>query len=1159
MKKTTIILLLLALIAGLFISCSQEVTVDADVHNKINDIDTFCINGKYFSTLQAAVDYFKDSKAMKAPGDNDYVIYLTRNASGPGADIVDIKDLVIDFAGFTYSFTNVTAIQGETGGKFGLSITDGSEVTLKGLEQINLFDSTADLTMVYIEGSDTSLTIEDAPKMVVEPTQYVFWAANGATLTIGSEDKTKEATITGRVAATGGTTEESKPTIELKSKATITGSVEAESAKISIAGESKVTGAIEVKASEVSIGESSKIEANLALSQESTVTITSKENIIQTLDKTSDSTIVVSEDVVVDNVAEGSDNKVVTTGDAEVKDETGEKSSDVSQEYGSATYVAMVDGILYKTDEIVEAVKAADEKEVVLYLCGVASYITIDTNQKVLINLGGFTANEIQNNGYLVIEGDGVVGSITTSDLKNLILQGGTYSSIPEEIGTVPVYCMVTVNETYPVSYTVSLRTNGVARIGNHYFDALKAAFDCSISGDTIDLLVNTSVDELIIIPEGTSLVLNLNGYEISNNVDSTQSYYYEKYGNTASGRAFVLLDDTSLTVNAGDDGSIIIPTTNDDSYGFFRVFGGMLTLNGGSYKGKTNNGALFHACKSSGAELLLNNLNVETDYRIVASNGPVCGTIVVNGGSYKQNNKNLTTPDGTIPGFYLSYWDATFNGVEIESDWGSCVEVCGSYLNMEGEGSERFYAKFTGNNDFRVLGPNTAQRWNCTAIAVDNNGVADIKSGSYSAPISDTDEGRGHGIYIFTSDGHVLIDNDVVISACTAVRVDNNGYPQYYSDTPSIFINNGTISGQLIKGTDTILSITGGVFDHDPSAYVVEGYYAKLQGTNPETWIVIPDTPQVSVVKNGESVGQIMSLALFRDKVNAGNTYEGYTITLLVDVDLENVAWTPIGTAEHPFSGTFDGNSKTITGLTVSANGNLGLFGVSQDSELKNFTIDKANISGSGDNSALVSGVAFRTTISGVNVINSTLNMVEGERIGGITGGNYTIIINCSVKNCSITGSEQVGAIAGYICSEPITGCVATDNTIVAKVSRAGGLVGKLDFGDNVEPATVSNNTISGTVTAPDVAGGICGQIMCGTSHVNDYSIADNSMDIECNAVKTSPIGILRSGQPTDFTGTMATKITGNKWTARTYNMNTYTYTAEETGTTAQVIDNAL
>ena len=60
MKKTTIVLLLLALIAGLFISCSQEVTVDADVHNKINAIDTFCINGKYFSTLQAAVDYFKD-------------------------------------------------------------------------------------------------------------------------------------------------------------------------------------------------------------------------------------------------------------------------------------------------------------------------------------------------------------------------------------------------------------------------------------------------------------------------------------------------------------------------------------------------------------------------------------------------------------------------------------------------------------------------------------------------------------------------------------------------------------------------------------------------------------------------------------------------------------------------------------------------------------------------------------------------------------------------------------------------------------------------------------------------------------------------------------------------------------------------------------------
>ena len=54
----------------------------------------------------------------------------------------------------------------------------------------------------------------------------------------------------------------------------------------------------------------------------------------------------------------------------------------------------------------------------------------------------------------------------------------------------------------------------------------------------------------------------------------------------------------------------------------------------------------------------------------------------------------------------------------------------------------------------------------------------------------------------------------------------------------------------------------------------------------------------------------------------------------LLEDVSLQGQTWTPIGTAEEPFTGVFNGNNKTIDGLTLSnPEMNAGLFGVNSGS----------------------------------------------------------------------------------------------------------------------------------------------------------------------------------------------------------------------------------
>ncbi|MCD8182878.1 MAG: hypothetical protein LUE99_07045 [Bacteroides sp.] len=60
--------------------------------------------------------------------------------------------------------------------------------------------------------------------------------------------------------------------------------------------------------------------------------------------------------------------------------------------------------------------------------------------------------------------------------------------------------------------------------------------------------------------------------------------------------------------------------------------------------------------------------------------------------------------------------------------------------------------------------------------------------------------------------------------------------------------------------------------------------------------------------------------LAQFAANVNAGTSYSGKYFKLLVDIDLDNQDWDPIGgkTSSVAFEGNFDGNHKQITNLKV-------------------------------------------------------------------------------------------------------------------------------------------------------------------------------------------------------------------------------------------------
>lgn len=154
------------------------------------------------------------------------------------------------------------------------------------------------------------------------------------------------------------------------------------------------------------------------------------------------------------------------------------------------------------------------------------------------------------------------------------------------------------------------------------------------------------------------------------------------------------------------------------------------------------------------------------------------------------------------------------------------------------------------------------------------------------------------------------------------------------------------------------------------------------------------------------------------------GTTFAGKTVVLDSDIDLNNVAWTPIGNvAAYPgktFNGTFDGNGKVISNLNVtdkSANhAAAGLFG--------------SHI-----------GTIQNVTVKGATIVSSHYAAV----ICAYTSANNDVIDNCVVEDATILSvpelvgdeydnGDKVGAIMGYMTSGcKITNCVVKNTTIEA------------------------------------------------------------------------------------------------------------------------------
>lgn len=140
-----------------------------------------------------------------------------------------------------------------------------------------------------------------------------------------------------------------------------------------------------------------------------------------------------------------------------------------------------------------------------------------------------------------------------------------------------------------------------------------------------------------------------------------------------------------------------------------------------------------------------------------------------------------------------------------------------------------------------------------------------------------------------------------------------------------------------------------------------------------------------------------------------AKNFSSGEDSAVLMDnIDMKDAEWTPIGTADKPFSGNFDGNGHTISGLNYSGE-YAGLFGYMNNGTISNIKLADSSFA-NGTASGGICAVNNGGTIENCAVDNVA---VSGGTAGGICGQNSGTITDCFFSG-NVSSDRKSGGICG-------------------------------------------------------------------------------------------------------------------------------------------------
>ena len=386
-------------------------------------------------------------------------------------------------------------------------------------------------------------------------------------------------------------------------------------------------------------------------------------------------------------------------------------------------------------------------------------------------------------------------------------------------------------------------------------------------------------------------------------------------------------------------------------------------------------------------------------------------------------------------------------------------------------------------------------------------------------------DAGKCLAITALTYKGKTGTSQDVVfrtngISTVLTIDAENDNV-DFYGVAKKIQVENVKNESLHIYGACSELSVTKGHVKVESTGVVFNvesvGTDAKLTNNGYIAKVTASNVTVAGAQVGGDyNIYDLKGLETFRDIVNSGaNDFGAIKVVLQKDIRL-NDGWTPIGfggrhnATAKPFSGTFDGNNKTISNLNnkgynpdgeqiyhdvyQNATNNAkpayayGLFGLVKNATIMNLTltdvdIDTTRANMEGDSVAALVGFGMDdVTITGITV-NGAVKAVDA--VAGVVGRVYqttktsTLTISNCVNNAVITvikgaaDSAKGAGIIGYannsytMAKFTVNITDNTNNGVINGYARVAG-VAVVNGKQTVWNISGNKNTASGTINIP-------------------------------------------------------------------------------------------
>ena len=478
-----------------------------------------------------------------------------------------------------------------------------------------------------------------------------------------------------------------------------------------------------------------------------------------------------------------------------------------------------------------------------------------------------------------------------------------------------------------------------------------------------------------------------------------------------------------------------------------------------------------------------IENCRVTDDVCLVANGSKVGGIAGTNG--YSSNN-NSTIKDCTSSVTII--WSGSFKGGIVGQNLGvleGCfadgVQILDSPLMVGAiAGSSDTDATLTGNYYHNCTVNNKKTQNMMTNVGV---GISDKAS-------ADKDGARGIA--------QITLGTNISTTAQT-VTFRNNSY--FYSEAPITLSYSGSeedIAYEVKKTSDqSTLLKTASIFE-------LPGYDVTVSTAN-SLWDGAGTEGSPYLINNENEFTQLI-VKIHGYKGAKQNSYEGKYFQLNANLTFKGGSsqsnLNDNGTTSRDFKGTFDGNGKTLSGITICPTGDMdySIFGDLNGGTIKDLNISGATIYGiAKDNYGFVCRNHKAGTIQNVTVTMSAISTQDRETVVNTIGGicanlNGGTITGCTVNNLRATDAgafykrpiiHTIGGIVGKATGGTVSNCITKNTTITLDDNNSqyvGGIVGQ------VVPLSTLNSQLSTIITnctfedsrinCCSYAGGIVGKV---------------------------------------------------------------------------------